>query len=298
MRLIINGKAASNSKLRSAVGQLRSEGVLVEPRATWESGDAARFAAEAVKDKVDVVVAAGGDGTVNEVVNGLMSCGQELPCAMGVVPFGTANDFATGCGIPAGDPLAALRLIDESEPLGIDVGRCNGTYFLNVASGGFGAEVTASTPRELKKALGGAAYSLMGLVTAMKMSPYRARVTTPDGQVKHGNLFVVAVGNGRQAGGGFQVAPTALLNDGLLDVMAIVDVEVGQIGAIFSELSSLDSKSNKYVHSAKLSEFQIQSDEPMQMNLDGEPMRDSAFEFCVLPKALRFCLPSQCPLIG
>lgn len=298
MRLIINGKAAANEGLRDAVKQLREEGHVIEPRATWEGGDAARFAEEAVRDEVDLVVAAGGDGTINEVLNGLMHTSQAPPCAMGVVPFGTANDFATGCGVPIGDPLAALRLAASAEPVSIDVARCNQSYFLNVASGGFGAEVTARTPPELKRALGGAAYSLMGLVTAMKMSPYHAKLSTSDGQLHQANLFVVAIGNGRQAGGGFQVAPHAILDDGLLDVMAIVDVEVGQLGAVFKELSDLEADANRFVKYTKLSEFRIESAEPLQMNLDGEPMRETVFDFTVLPRALRFRLPAESQLLS
>jgi lipid kinase YegS len=298
MRLIVNGKAAGNLELRAAVTQLRNQGHTLEVRVTWEVGDAARLAQEALQDNVDVVIAVGGDGTINEVVTGLLQSSNKASVAIGVVPFGTANDFANGCGIPIGDPLAALQLIASTDPVPIDVACCNDRYFVNVASGGFGAEVTANTPPEMKRALGGAAYSLMALATAMKMSPYHARVTTPDGEDHQGQLFVVAVGNGRQAGGGFQVAPDAVLDDGLLDVMGIVDVEVTQLGTVFAELANMTAPGNKYVKYAKLSAFRIESDEPLQMNLDGEPMRDTTFEFRVIPRALRFILPPEAPLNG
>jgi lipid kinase YegS len=296
MRLIINGKAAGSPELRAAVKQLRDRGQEIETRVTWEGGDATHFAQEALSDAVDTVAIAGGDGTINEVVSGLMQVAEKPSVAVGVVPFGTANDFASGCGIPVGDPLAALELIASTAAVPIDVGCCNDRYFLNVASGGFGAEVTASTPPEMKRVFGGAAYSLMGLVTAMKMSPYHARLILPDGDVYRAELFVVAVGNGRQAGGGFQLAPNAILNDGLLDVMGIIDVEVTQLGTVFSELADLANPDNKYVHYAKLSAFRIEVDEPLQMNLDGEPIRDTGFAFRVLPGALRFVLPSGAPL--
>ena len=143
MRLIVNGKAASSPELRTAVNQLREKGHCLEVRVTWEGGDAARLAQEAQRDNVEVVIAAGGDGTINEVVTGLMQSADEPNVAVGVVPFGTANDFAHGCGIPIGDPLAALELILSTKPTPIDVACCNDRYFLNVASGGFGAEVTA-----------------------------------------------------------------------------------------------------------------------------------------------------------
>jgi len=296
MRLIANGKAAAEPELRAAIGQLRDRGIELEVRVTWEGGDAARLTREALREEVDVVIAAGGDGTVNEVVNGVMDARPEHPPSIGVVPFGTANDFACGCGIPIGDPLAALELIVSTAATPIDVARCNGRCFVNVASGGFGAEVTSRTPPELKRALGGAAYSLMGLITAMKLAPYHARVITPDGEEQYDRLFVVAVGNGRQAGGGYQVTPTATLNDGLLDVMGIVDVDLNQLGAAFGEFSDVSSTSNQFVRYARLPAFRIESDRPLQMNLDGEPIRATVFDFDVLPRALSFCLPPEAPL--
>jgi lipid kinase YegS len=297
LRLVVNGKAAGDPALRTAVSQVRERGVSLEVRVTWEGGDAARYAAEAVDKGLDVVVAAGGDGTVNEVVNGVLEADDAPKIAVGVVPYGTANDFAVGCGIPKGDPLAALTLITETDPTPIDVGKVNDRHFINVASGGFGAEVTASTPREMKKALGGVAYSLMGLVTAAKMSPYRGRMITPDGEAE-GQMILTSIGNGRQAGGGFQVCPQALLDDGLLDVMTVHDVPVLEFGVVLSELMNLDRPENKYVTYRKLSSFEVEAEQEVPMSLDGEPIRARRFLFQLLPKRLPFILPSAAPLLA
>ncbi len=144
--LVVNGKSAGDPALRAAVGEIRDRGYPLDIRVTWEGGDAARYAAEAAKGAYDVVVAAGGDGTVNEVVQGVLDVGSSSNIAVGILPYGTANDFATGCGIPKGNPLAALTLAAEGEPTPIDVGKVNERCFINVASGGFGAKVTAETP--------------------------------------------------------------------------------------------------------------------------------------------------------
>lgn len=103
MRIIVNGKSAGDPALREAVATIREQGYRLEVRVTWEGGDAARYAGEAVKDQIDVVIAAGGDGTINEVVNGVLQADDAPKIAVGIVPYGTANDFATGCGIPKGD---------------------------------------------------------------------------------------------------------------------------------------------------------------------------------------------------
>ncbi len=103
MRLVVNGKSAGDPALRTAVAAIRESGVPLEIRTTWEGGDAARYAAEAVEAGVDVVIAGGGDGTINEVVCGMMSATETPKTALGIIPYGTANDFATGCGILKGD---------------------------------------------------------------------------------------------------------------------------------------------------------------------------------------------------
>jgi YegS/Rv2252/BmrU family lipid kinase len=192
---------------------------------------------------------AAGDGTINEVVNGVLQADPSPRTAVAAAPYGTANDFATACGIPTDDTMAALQLAAGGEARPIDVGKVNDRFFINVASGGFGAEVTASTPIEMKKALGGAAYSIRGPVTAVKMTPYQGKLVTPEGE-ERGSMIVMAVGNGLQCGGGFQMTPKALLDDGLLE-----------------------------------------------LNLDGEPVQGTEFQFDVLARRLPFVLPAAAPLV-
>lgn len=291
-----DGKAASDPLLRPAISAVRDLGHQVEVRVTFESGDAARYAGEAASEGVEVVVAAGGDGTINEVAGGLLATGISGNTAMGVIPYGTANDFATGTGVLKGDPLKALRLAATGAAIPIDVGKVNEHIFVNVASGGFGAEVTANTPPQLKKAIGGAAYSLMGIVTAAKMSPYQCRFTAPDGTTEDGTVLIMAVGNGRQSGGGYQVTPHALLNDGLLDVVVIHDAEITQLGTVLGELLDLQAKSNQFVSYRQVASLELESTTPLQLNLDGEPYRGTRFHFTVMPGALPFILGPDAPL--
>jgi lipid kinase YegS len=296
IRIVVNGKAAADPLLRPAIARIREEGHRIEVRVTWEGGDAARYAAEAAGEGVEVVVAAGGDGTVNEVAGGLLSGSESTKTAMAVIPYGTANDFATSMGIQKGDPLKSLRLAASGAATAIDVGRVNHRIFVNVTSGGFGAEVTANTPPQMKKALGGAAYSLMGIVTAAKMNPHECRFTGSDGVVREGSLLLMAVGNGRQCGGGYQVAPEAILNDGLLDVVVVHDAELPQLGVVLNELLNMTAEDNQFVAYEKVPAFTLESSRPLQLNLDGEPYRDTRFEFEVRPKALPFVLGPQAPV--
>jgi YegS/Rv2252/BmrU family lipid kinase len=153
MRLVLHGKQAQNPAVRAAVAAERASGHRVEVRVTWEAGDAARLAEEASRLGMARVAAGGGDGTINEVAAGLLSAkaaGGERP-ALAIVPLGTANDFAHACQIPI-DPAAALRLATTAEPRRIDVGQVAGRPFINLATGGFGTEITVETRPELKKA--------------------------------------------------------------------------------------------------------------------------------------------------
>jgi lipid kinase YegS len=217
VRLILNGKIAANDALKTAVVRQRKAGHRIEVRVTWEKEDARRFVSEA--GMVDLVIAAGGDGTLNEVVHGLMDLSRKARPVLGVVPLGTANDFATGCGIPR-DPEAALALCLEGEAVPIDVGKANEDWFLNAASAGFGAEITATTSPELKRLLGQTAYTVMGAILAMNVHDYHGTLILPDREIT-GSAPVAIVGNGRQTGGSFQVAPRARIDDGLLDVLVV-----------------------------------------------------------------------------
>jgi len=180
--LILHKKSCNRPEVKAAVKQVRSEGIELEVMIPWRGKDLRRFVKKALKKGVDRFVAGGGDGTLNAVLNAMLRCEKAPQASIGIFPLGTANDFARGIGIDTKDLAAALRLACTGMPTPIDVGRMNGRYFVNVASGGFGAEVTATTPKELKRKLGGGAYALMGLVKAANLQPTHARVLLPDGE--------------------------------------------------------------------------------------------------------------------
>ena len=295
IRVILNGKGAANPLVRAAINQIRDEGQPLEVRCTWEGGDAARFAQVAMSDGVEVLVAGGGDGTVNEIVNGILSADTTPKMALGVLPLGTANDFARGCGIPL-DPYEAVKLATEGEPVSVDIASANGVYFANVASGGFGAEVTVGANPTLKKVIGGGAYALTGIVTAAKMEPYAGRFVSAD-ETAEEEFIVMAVGNARQAGGGFQVTPNAYLDDGLMDVMVISDFQTTDLGLVIQESQDFTNTDNRFVHYRQLPAFEIDVPGNVPINLDGEPHRWDHIKFEILPKCLPLVLPHGCPVI-
>ena len=290
--LILHGKQALNEEVRLAVGEWRALGRELAVRVTWEAGDARRLVHEALDAGYRQLVAGGGDGTLCEVAQAILDSGVEASLAL--LPLGTANDFANCAGIPL-QPLDALTLLDQP-PVLVDVGELNGAPFINMATGGFGSRVTANTPEELKRFLGGGAYLLTGLSRFAELSSSYGRFTGPDFHWE-GDFLALGVGNGRQAGGGQVLCPQALLDDGLLDLCIIPAPEdaVGTLGTLLSGgLLGVET----VAVSARLSWLEVEAPEPFDINLDGEPLVAQQLRFTVRPQVLRLHLPVDCALLG
>lgn len=300
-RLILNGKSAGDDDLRAAVQTLRESGIALEVRVTWEDGDAERYVAEAIADGVDTVIAAGGDGTLSEVATTLAhrdATADALP-SLGLVPLGTANDFATAAGIPDG-PRAALQLVREVAAAPLDLLRIDADdgihWCANLASGGFGTEVTVETDEGLKKMLGGLAYLITGIARLGRIDPLQARLRGPD-FAWEGDLIALGIGNGRQAGGGQALCPDALVDDGQLDLTIVPDLS-GDVAATVGTLikegkhAALDRVATR----VRLPWVELASDEPLTLNLDGEPVASRRFRVDCVAGRVRMHLPLACPL--
>ncbi len=300
-RLILNGKSAGDDDLREAVGVLREDGITLDVRVTWEDGDAERYVAEAIRDGVDTVIAAGGDGTLSEVAATLAhrdGAADALP-SLGLVPMGTANDFATAAGIPD-EPLPALQLVREAAPAPVDLLRIDAEdgphWCANLASGGFGTEVTVETDEGLKKMLGGLAYLITGIAKLGRIEPVAARVRGPEFEWQ-GDFIALGIGNGRQAGGGQALCPDALIDDGLLDLTIVPELS-GEVAATVGTLvkdgkhAALDRVATR----ARLPWVELEADQSLILNLDGEPVQSRRFRIECVPGRVRLHLPAACPL--
>jgi lipid kinase YegS len=294
IRVILNGKKAALDPVRNAIYQARADGP-VEVRTTWETGDVQRLVQEACAEGCTRLVAGGGDGTVKEVVDAFMRLQQGDRPELAILPLGTANDFATACGIPD-NPLSAINLAQTGKTSSVDCIQANEQYFINVASGGFGAHVTANTPVELKNFLGGGAYTISGLIQAVKFVPYQGELRTPEGTLKS-KAIIGAACNGRQAGGGQQLAPNALINDGLMDLVALLDFPKERLLQVIKEVQNPDSKGD-YVKRYRVPWAEWESDVVMPTNLDGEPFSTNLMRFDVIPGAINLVLPEGCSLLG
>ncbi len=255
---------------------------------TKQRDDARRMAAQAAQDGATCVVAAGGDGTINEVLNGLMSVEQRPQ--LGVIPLGTGNDLARTLALPT-EPLAAFELVQHGHARQLDVIRI-GTpakqhYALNVAAGGFSGTVDEVLSEELKATWGPLAY-LRGAVEALPdLTNYRTVITYDDGAPEVLDALNVIIANGRTAAGGIQVAPAANPEDGLLDVVIVGYAPItALLGAAARLLLTNNYLNSDVVSLRRARQVKITAEPGIWFNADGELLTNEPMEFTVLPQAL------------
>ncbi|MDB4875904.1 MAG: lipid kinase [Gemmatimonadetes bacterium] len=278
--LIVHGARADRSDVRHLVSWVRDKGHLVEARATFEAGEAAALATEFARRGVDVVAAAGGDGTLNEVVNGLD--GYDVP--LGIIPLGTANDFARQVGIPA-DADHAMDVILQRKPRRLDTASLNGRRFLNVSIGGVGAEATADTPAEAKESLGSLAYAISGMRKFADLQSTYAKFTA-DGFEYEGEFLMFAVGLTRSTGGGTMVTPMASATDGLLDLCVVEGMSRKDFARTVFKVKRGEHVGEEGVHYAQVRSVTIEAREPMAVNVDGETSNAQRLTYRARPRDL------------
>jgi diacylglycerol kinase (ATP) len=252
-------------------------------------GNLAEAASEA-RDSLLVVV--GGDGTVNEVVNGLAGTGAELA----VLPAGTGQDFARSHGIPSGFDDAVRAALGGGQRT-IDLGRVEcaggaGRYFANVGSAGMSGAV-ARRANSMTKVLGGRAtffYALTREFLAWRNT--QVVVELDDGVRREGALHDVIVANGRYHGGGMKLAPDASQDDGLFDLVLIGDVTKLDFLTTAPKLYSGRYLSHPKVELLRSSTVVVEAAEPLPLEVDGEPIGTTPARFEIVPSALRLRVPA------
>jgi lipid kinase YegS len=289
--LILHGKQALNEQVREAVARKRHEGWELDVRVTWEGGDAQRLVSEALAAGHSQIIAGGGDGTVRDIAEALANAVTDAELT--IMPLGTANDFARAAGVSL-EPDVALDLLDvPARP--VDLGEVGGKVFLNMATGGFGSQVTANTSEDLKKVLGGAAYLFTGLTRFSELSAAYGELSGPDFHWS-GELLALGIGNGRQAGGGHVLCPSALVDDGLLDI-SILPAPQEVVGTLRGLLEGGLGIDNMFIR-ARLPWVELKSAQGLDINLDGEPLSGENLRFTSRPAALKVHLPADSALFG
>ena len=264
-------------------------GLSVTLAPTQQAGEARQLAAGAVTEGYRVIVAAGGDGTINEVINGMGASGATL----GVLPLGTVNVFAQELGIPR-HVEAAWAVIENRRTRTIDLARAesNGVarYFMQLAGVGFDARAVRAASWELKKKIGPLSYIWAGLKTLSETHP-RVEVSA-NGNSSVGGVAVL-VGNGRFYGGRFALFPKARMDDGLLDVCVFEKcgyLDVLRYGHGILRGAHIDLGGVKYFQAERLV---CTAPSATPFELDGEDAGDAPVTFSVVPRAVRVIVPKS-----
>ena len=246
---------------------------------------------EVLGDGYEFLILGGGDGTVSSVVDFLADRGTLL----GLLPLGTANDFARTLDIPE-DIEEACKLIANGKVVDIDLGLAGDNFYVNVASVGLSVEATRALSPWLKKSTGPLAYPVAAIRAFLKHEPFSAKLTFPEGDhepVEYDRLLQVAVGNGRFYGGGMIVAAESGIDDKTLDIYAI---DLGRrrdlIGAV-RYLKSGDFIKTDGVHNFRTPRVRLETDPDLPVNIDGEVVTRTPQDFSVAQNALNVLVPQD-----
>lgn len=236
-------------------------------------GQAAEYAQEAAEDNYDIVAAVGGDGTVHEVVNGLMRVPAEARPVMGVIPLGSGNDFASNIGLPQSAGECVNRLFSTGTRT-VDIARLTdgsgrNEYFDNTVNVGFGGAVSIAT-RKIQRIYGFWMYLTAVLQTiAVNYESPRMQVTM-DGESMDDELMMFVLANGPREGGGFHVAPDAVMDDGMLDYVYITKVSRPMMLRLIPEVMNARHMRFSQVGGGKAKHITIESDVGLPIHADGE----------------------------
>lgn len=295
--VILNPHAGSAERIEESLARTVGRLGGIELRETNGAGSARELAARAVDEGFERLVAVGGDGTLNEVLNGLAPDFERAE--LGLVPAGTGNDLARTLEIPR-DPEEALEVLRAGATRRLDVARvrCRSAerWFLNVSAGGFSGEVDPDLKAEIKEAWGPLSYVRTAFEALSELETYRVRLVlepdTPEEERIRLAALNVAVANGRYVGGGLHVAPEAAPDDGLLDVVAIRAAPAGRLSLLAPQVVAGQHLDHELVLYRQVRTLEVHSEPAMPFNADGEPVGDTPVRYEVVPGAVRFVAPA------
>ncbi|GAB2547295.1 diacylglycerol kinase [Gracilibacillus alcaliphilus] len=268
-RIIYNptsGREIFKKELPEVLRKLEEAGYETSAHATTGEGDGANAAKKAVEQQFDLIIAAGGDGTINEVVQGMAE--QPNRPKLGIIPVGTTNDFARALCIPR-DIHKAVDTIIENRTMKLDIGKVNDHYFMNIAGGGKLTELTYEVPSKLKTMLGQLAYYLKGIEMLPFLKPIKVTIEY-DGNIFEDEIMLFLVSNSNSVGGFEKIAPAAKMNDGYFDLVILRKTNLAEFVRIASLATKGAHLEDDHLFYTKANRIKVKTEERMQLNLDGE----------------------------
>ena len=295
-RMVINpssGRMTSQKVAERVIESLMADGTLthVDTIQTQKVRDAYQAARVFHDWQYDLFIAVGGDGTINEVVSGLLDGHHQTPLA--IIPAGTMNDFAVARNLPRTESKICDMIRGRNMEI-VDIGRANSQYFVNVAAAGLLTDVAYKVPVESKTVLGQLAYVLEGArdLSTQMIRPLHMHFETDDRQFDE-DILLFLVTNTSSVGGFRNLAPEALVDDGLLDVMIVHRQNVLELLPLLVQLVNGDHVNNPKITYFQTSRLKVTCAEPcdVPLDLDGEFGGNLPVDIKVLPKALRLLVP-------
>ncbi|HPU95915.1 MAG TPA: diacylglycerol kinase family lipid kinase [Bacillota bacterium] len=304
IRIVLNmkaGRGKSGKVLPELAKHMQELGLSFDLQVTQKQGHAVELARQARLDGVDLVIAAGGDGTYHEVMNGLTE-GGKLPCpatAMGVVTTGSGCDFPRSINMPRDDWKAAAQVIRQGKLKQVDIvkatyigpyGAMESKAFINASNAGLTSETILSA--ESFKILGGkAGYLLAGIKTLLAYKNREIRLVVDGEEAFRGKATMVTVGNGTYCGGGIMFTPSADPFDGMIDAVVIGDLNIWEVLKEIPRIYSGGHLANPKVKAYRGKTMRLESKLPLYAEMDGEMPGTLPVEYEVLPGALKLLVP-------
>ncbi len=296
--LIVNltaGGGKPHKHLNTVLKYLKENGLNFKMCTTSHQGEAVELAQKAADNGAELIVSVGGDGTANEIVNGIMKS-KNNP-SLGIIPLGWANDFIKSTNIPS-DIIEACKILIKGKIKKIDVGVINDQiYFANLCGIGFDAEV-AHLANQIKNthpnwnSLGAFIYVFATIKKLLSPFSFHNVKIKFDGQEIHSKILFIAIGNGKFYGGRFKITPEAILDDGLFEVCTVE--EMGRFKYLMSipKVFKGTHESIKGINFYRAKEVVIQSSEPILAQVSGEVIEgQKEFTITILPKRLKLIVP-------
>ena len=291
--MIISNPSSGKEQAQQYVSQVKrilaSQQYEVVVNETAQEGDATNFCLDACKNRCDLVISIGGDGTLHETINGMMD--QDHRPTLGIVPLGTVNDFARALHIPL-DPEEAIRGLSSNHVRTVDVGNMNGRLFANVVAAGSLAEALSSVSSEEKSKLGSFAYLKEGLKDLVN-TPANRLTIEHDGQIWEGDspLFLAALTN--SVGGFEKLSPDAVVDDGVIHCFVIRNMSILNTLTLGTSLLFGSLKDHKDVDYFTAKGVRVTSNEPIGTNVDGEEGPPLPIQIQVLPQYMKVIVPEE-----
>ena len=290
--VVLNPKAGSVRDVDALVERIRRI-PKAEVCITSKRGEAVRLARTALRKGCKMIVAAGGDGTLNEIINALGEKNSGL--RVGLIPLGTGNDFARTLGLPT-DVDEAIDLLRAGRTRMIDLVRVTSDrvrYFVNVSAAGFSGVVDEKLTPKMKKTWGPLAY-LRGAAAALpELHAYRTTLSLDDRESLKLSLYNVVIANGRYVAGGRLIAPKASVDDGLLDIVLIQERCAPELALLVAKVALGKHLSSDAIVFRRAAKVTVNSQPGMCFNVDGELVGKGPAVFDVLPRALQFVVAAK-----